>query len=166
MLDTKQQDGYNHYKLIDTTNKSMSSLDSFCAQLQARGRRITPQRRAIIQVLLENSRHLTAEHVYTRVRYAIPGLSPATVYNTLRELAEMGMLLELDLGLGERHYDIVTVNHAHLVCLACGRVEDVPCDLEKLEPLPEHTHGFKVLDSRVIYRGYCPVCLALQKGKN
>jgi Fe2+ or Zn2+ uptake regulation protein len=166
MLDTKQQDGYNRYNLTDTTNKSTTSLESLCAQLKARGRRITPQRRAIIQVLLENSKHVTAEHVYTRVRYVMPGLSPATVYNTLHELAEMGMLLELDLGLGERHYDIVTVDHAHLVCMACGRVEDVPCDLKELEPLPEHSHGFQVVDSRVIYRGYCPVCIALQKEKN
>jgi Fe2+ or Zn2+ uptake regulation protein len=88
----------------------------------------------------------------------MPDLSPATVYNTLRELVEMGMLLELDLGLGERHYDAVTADHAHLVCLGCGRVEDVPCDLDKLALLPEHTRGFQVTDQRVIFRGYCPTC--------
>jgi Fe2+ or Zn2+ uptake regulation protein len=144
----------------------MTSLESLCAQLKARGRRVTPQRRAIVRVLLDNSKHLTAEHVYTQVRDAIPDLSPATVYNTLHELAEMGMLLELDLGLGERHYDITTADHAHLVCLACGRIEDVPCDLEELELLPEHTHGFEVLDCRVVYRGYCPVCITLEKEKD
>jgi Fe2+ or Zn2+ uptake regulation protein len=144
----------------------MTSLESVCAQLKARGRRVTPQRRAIIQVLLDNSKHLTAEHVYTRARDTMPDLSPATVYNTLHELAEMGMLLELDLGLGERHYDVITTDHAHLICLACGRIEDVPCDLEKSGLLPEHMHGFKVLDRRVLYRGYCPVCITLQQGKN
>ena len=166
MLDTKQLGCYNRYKLVGITNNPMISLESVCAQLKARGRRVTPQRRAIIRVLLDNGKHLTAEHVYTCVRNAIPDLSPATVYNTLHELAEMGMLLELDLGLGERHYDITTVDHAHLVCLACGRIEDVPCDLKELEPLPEHTHGFEVVDRRVIYRGYCPVCITLRKGKN
>ena len=100
----------------------MTSLESVCAQLKARGRRVTPQRRAIIQVLLDNSKHLTAELVYTRARDTMPDLSPATVYNTLHELAEMGMLLELDLGLGERHYDVITTDHAHLICLACGRI--------------------------------------------
>jgi Fe2+ or Zn2+ uptake regulation protein len=88
----------------------------------------------------------------------MPDLSPATVYNTLRELVEMGMLLELDLGLGGRHYDVVTATHAHLVCLGCGRVEDTPCDLDKLTLLPEHACGFHVIDQRVIFRGYCPTC--------
>jgi Fe2+ or Zn2+ uptake regulation protein len=166
MLDTENQVCYNRYKLIAITNKPMTSLESLCAQLKTRGRRVTPQRRAIIQVLLDADAHLTADHIYTRVRRAMPDLSPATVYSTLRELAEMGLLLELDLGLGERHYDIVTADHAHLVCLSCRRIEDVPCDLERLELLPEHTHGFEVQDCRIIFRGYCPACIARQKGKN
>ena len=48
------------------------------------------QRRAIIRVLLGNeSEHPTAEQIFTRVRSMIPDMSPATVYNTLRELVEM-----------------------------------------------------------------------------
>jgi Fe2+ or Zn2+ uptake regulation protein len=166
MLDTENQACYNRYKLIAIINKFVTSLESLCTQLKARGRRVTPQRRAIIQVLLDDGTHLTADDIHTRVRHAMPDLSPATVYNTLHELAELGLLLELDLGLGERRYEIVTADHAHLVCLSCGRIEDVPCDLEKLELLPEHTHGFEIRDCRVIFRGYCPVCIARQEGKN
>jgi Fur family peroxide stress response transcriptional regulator len=166
MLDKENQACYNRYKLIAITNKPVTSLESLCAQLKTRGRRVTPQRRAIIQVLLDAGTHLTADHIYTRVRHAMPDLSHATVYNTLRELAEMGLLLELDLGLGERLYDIVTADHAHLVCLSCGRVEDVPCDLERLELLPEHTRGFEVRDCRIIFRGYCPVCITRQEGND
>jgi Fur family peroxide stress response transcriptional regulator len=136
----------------------MVSVDSLCAQLKARGRRVTPQRRAIIQVLLENHPHPTAEQILTSVRRAMPDLSLATVYNTLHELVEIGALHELDLGMGERRYDITRLDHAHLVCLGCGRVEDVPCDFESLALLPECAHGFQVIDCNVIFRGYCPVC--------
>jgi len=88
----------------------------------------------------------------------MPDLSPATVYNTLHELEEIGALLELDLGLGERRYDIVTKDHAHLVCLACRRVEDVPFD-GRAPVLPsEHACEFQVVDCRVVFRGYCPAC--------
>jgi Fe2+ or Zn2+ uptake regulation protein len=144
----------------------MSSIDSLCAQLKARGRRVTPQRRAIIRVLLKDGAHTTAEQVYTQVRNVMPDLSPATVYNTLHELSEMGMLLELDLGLGERHYDIVTTDHAHLVCLECGHIEDVPYDSDALKLPPEHTHGFEVIDHRVTFRGYCPNCTALRDSED
>ena len=137
----------------------MSTVDHLCAQLRAQGRRVTPQRRAIIQVLLDDCPHPTAEQIFTCVRDALPDISQATVYNTLRELVEMGILLELDLGLGERYYDITTTDHAHLVCLGCGRIEDVPYDRDTLVLLPEYAHGFQVVDCNVIFRGYCPACV-------
>jgi Fur family peroxide stress response transcriptional regulator len=138
----------------------MSSVDHLCEQLKAKGRRLTPQRRAIIQALLEDDSHPTAEQIFARVREDMPDMSHATVYNTLRELVEMEVLRELDLGLGERHYDFNTENHAHLICLGCGRVEDVPLDNGAL-PLPaDHTHGFHVIDCNVIFRGYCPACMS------
>jgi Fe2+ or Zn2+ uptake regulation protein len=136
-------------------------VDHLCAQLREQGRRVTPQRRAIIQVLLEDDgTHPTAEQVFTHVQGLMPDISPATVYNTLHELMEIGVLLELDLGLGERRYDLNTVDHAHLVCLGCGRVEDVSYDGGAPALPPEHAHGFQVIDHRVIFRGYCPSCVA------
>lgn len=137
----------------------MISVDKVCAQLRTEGRRITPQRRAIVRVLLEVDSHLTADQILRRVRRRLPSISPATVYNTLHELAEMGLVQELDLGLGleERRYDIVTEKHDHMICLGCGRVEDVPRRSE-LYPLLNQDHGFSVVDRRVIYLGYCPDC--------
>jgi Fe2+ or Zn2+ uptake regulation protein len=143
----------------------MSSVNHFCVQLKARGRRVTPQRRAIIQALLADHAHPTAEQILTHVRRAMPDLSPATVYNTLHELVDIGMLQELDLGLSERHYDIPTEDHhAHLVCLSCGRIEDVPYDHEALTLPPKHVHGFQVVDQIVMFRGYCPACAEDQGG--
>lgn len=142
----------------------MTSVDHLCAQFKARGCRMTPQRRAIIQALLEDRSHPTAEQVFTRVRGVMPDISHATVYNTLHELVEMGALLELDLGLGERHYDVTTTEHAHLVCLGCGRVEDVPYDTDMLTLPPEHAHGFQVVGRDVIFRGYCPACAFPKEG--
>ena len=137
----------------------MSTANHLCAQLRVQGRRVTPQRRAIIQMLVEDDgTHPTAEQIFTRVQDVIPDMSPATVYNTLHELVEMGVLSELDLGQGRRHYDIITTEHAHLVCLGCKRVEDVPYNQEALVLPAEYAHGFQVVDHRVIYRGYCPAC--------
>lgn len=138
------------------------SLEHLCEQLKAQGRRVTPQRRAIIQALLEDDAHPTADQIFTRVRQVMPDISQATVYNTLRELVEMDVLHELNLGLGERHYDFAAANHAHLVCLGCGRVEDALCDCSTLTLSLEQAHGFHVLDCNVIFRGYCPACTAAE----
>lgn len=142
----------------------MDSVNEICEQLRDQGRRVTPQRRAIIEVLLDSDAHPTAEQVLKRARRELPSISPATVYNTLHELVEMGFLLELDLGVGlaERRYEVADAEHDHLVCLECGRMENVPLCSEVL-PLPEeHTHGFEIVDRRVTYLGYCPDCASQQ----
>lgn len=141
----------------------MSTVNHLCAQLRAQGRRVTPQRRAIIQALVDDDTHPSAEQIFTRVMDSMPDMSPATVYNTLRELVEMGVLSELELGLGGRHYDVITTDHAHLVCLGCERIEDVPCEPGALALPPEHAHGFQVVDCRVTFRGYCPACASGKK---
>ena len=135
------------------------SVDKVCEKLRTEGRRITPQRRAIVAVLIEEDTHLTADQVLTRVRRQLPDISPATVYNTLNDLSAMGLLQELDLGLGleERRYQLTVAKHDHLVCLRCGRLEDVPCRGVLTPSFPED-HDFLIVDRRVIYMGFCPDC--------
>jgi Fe2+ or Zn2+ uptake regulation protein len=102
---------------------------------------------------------LTADQILTQVRRQLPSISPATVYNTLHELTELGLVQELDLGLGleERRYDVGVEKHDHIVCLSCGRIEDVPRHDGLKPPLDEY-HNFKIVDRRVTYLGLCPDC--------
>ena len=85
----------------------------------------------------------------------MPDISLATVYNTLRELAEMQELCELDLGHRVRHYEISREEHAHQVCLMCGRIEDVPGDFEKVKSLFVCGEGFHPVRYTVTIYGYC-----------
>ena len=136
----------------------MTTVDQLCTQLREHGRRVTPQRRAIIQALLDSDgMHPTADQVFRRVQGVMPDMSPATIYNTLHELVEIGELLELDLGLGERRYDLYTDSHAHMICLGCGRVMDVPYRESPTLP-PEYESKFHVVEQVVIFRGYCADC--------
>lgn len=136
----------------------MTTPETLCEKLKAKGQRLTPQRREIIKALLAERSHPTAEQILSRVRSTMQDISPATVYNTLNRLTELGLAVELDLGLGERHYDICTTEHAHLVCAKCGRVEDVPCDYSVFSIEPEYLHGFEIIERGLILRGYCPDC--------
>lgn len=139
----------------------MSSVDQVCARFRVQGRRVTPQRRAIVQVLLQEGKHLTADQVLTNVRRRLPSISPATVYNTLHELSEMEVVRELDLGLGleQRRYDIATEKHDHMVCMVCGRIEDVP-RRDGLKSSVDEDHQFKIVDRRLTYLGFCPDCVS------
>lgn len=146
-------------------NRLTSSVESICAQLKDQGYRLTPQRRAIVKVLLECAQsHPSAKQVFIRVRRVMPDLSYATVYHTLHELVNMNAILQLDLGLREQRYDLNIADHSHLVCLGCMRIEDVPFDSERLTLPPEHDHGFRVTNCSVLFRGYCANCASQEKG--
>ena len=94
------------------------------------GRRLTPQRRLVYQTLAETASHPDAEQLIGLVRRRDPSISVATVYNTLRLLADAGRILELR-GLGPKtRYDANTGDHDHFTCTSCGRVEDIPTQLE------------------------------------
>lgn len=133
----------------------MSRLSELIRKFKQLGYKMTPQRRAIIEALTGGASHPTAEQIHELVKERLPDISLATVYNTLRELAEMQELSELNVGPGGRHYEISRGDHAHRVCLICGRIEDVPGDFDKVKPLFQSTEGFRPVRYAVTIYGYC-----------
>ena len=91
--------------------------------LRSAGRRLTPQRRLILQVLEESDGHLDADALYDRVKARDPDVSLATVYRTLAVLREIGLVEEHHLGQDHGHYEAVgQAPHYHFTCRCCGRV--------------------------------------------
>jgi len=133
----------------------MSRLSELVGKFRQHGYKMTPQRRAIIEVLTGDTSHPTAEQIYESVKEQMPDISLATVYNTLHELAEMRELSELNVGPGGRHYEISRRDHAHWVCLVCGRIEDVPGDFEQVRSLFQCPQGFRPVRYAVTIYGYC-----------
>jgi Fur family ferric uptake transcriptional regulator len=88
----------------------------------------------------------------------MPDISLATVYNTLRELVAIGQVYELNLGQGTRHYELSRSSHAHLVCVRCGAIWDVPGDFDRLEALFKHNHEFHTIRHDVTILGHCASC--------
>jgi len=122
--------------------------------------RLTPQRRAVLDVVTAAHDHPTAADVLTRVRAVMPEVGAATVYRTLSLLVDLGQVAELRLGHGSpTRYDREVHQHGHLICEQCGRVEDVHVPLRP--DLIEDTarpYGFRVstYDLRVL--GRCAGC--------
>jgi Fur family ferric uptake transcriptional regulator len=129
-------------------------------RLQARGWRITPQRRAVISVLHGEHVHLSAEQVLAGARRVVPEVSLATVYNTLNELASMGEISEIRLSDGTTRYDPkIGPDHHHLVCEGCGLTFDVdPTGVGGLTLPPDQRFGMTVAQVEVVFRGLCSNC--------
>jgi Fe2+ or Zn2+ uptake regulation protein len=123
------------------------------------GYKITPQRRVIFEILSGDDSHPTAEEVYRRVLTLLPDTSRTTVYNTLRELVDLGELLEVQDDGGTR-YDTNTGQHHHLLCLNCHALSDISRDFEGLDLPAEETAGYTIVRRQVIFYGYCPACQA------
>ncbi len=121
------------------------------------GLKLTPQRLAILEYLDGNTAHPGAEEIYAAVAGRFPGLSLATVYNTLASLRDKGRLLELSIDPAKRRYDPRTRPHHHLICISCSRIVDIEhtFDLEIPEALKM---GYEITGNEIGFYGLCPDC--------
>jgi Fur family peroxide stress response transcriptional regulator len=128
-------------------------------RLEECGVKLTPQRRAIIEVLEGAANHPTAEDVFAAVNRRFPMTSRATVYNTLALLKREGHVRELFKD-GVSRFDPNTTRHHHFVCDGCGSVSDIDwetLDCRVLATLP----GKAVAETyEVTLRGRCGKCRA------
>lgn len=139
----------------------MSDLDERLHRaLRSAGRRLTPQRRLILQVLEESDEHLDADALYDRVKARAPDISLATVYRTLALLREIGLVEEHRLGQSHAHYEAMRqVPHYHFTCLQCGKVIefDTPWVAQVEQELCEQK-GVRIRTTYLHVSGYCAQC--------
>lgn len=122
---------------------------------------LTPQRRAVLAVIQESDEHLTAREIYQRASARQPGLSYATVYNTLSYLKQSGLVHEIALGSDASRYDRRELSHGHAICEECGRVCDLDLpDLDLKEGWQEalRRSGFAARVVTVTLYGRCQEC--------
>lgn len=131
------------------------ALDS----LKGTGVRITPQRHAILEYLINSMSHPTADEIYKALEGKFPNMSVATVYNNLRVFREVGLVKELTYGDSSARFDFVTTNHYHVICKDCGKIVDFDYPaLDEVEQFAAQVTGFKVNEHRMEVYGQCPEC--------
>jgi Fur family ferric uptake transcriptional regulator len=138
--------------------------------LRAKGVRLTRQRQILLDLIDNTGEHLDAERLYLLAREQDPKLNRVTVYRTLKLLKHSGLVDELDLmhyG-GDQHY-YETRNkgeHAHVICLRCGKVEEFFGEpLHRIRRQVEDHLGFQVVLARTEIGGYCSHCQVLRKAE-
>jgi len=125
------------------------------------GLRATPQRLAILNLLLNTTSHPGPEAVYRELAPSYPGLSMNTVYQTLHALDEAGLVRRVASLQNTYRYDANVAPHVHLVCRGCGRVDDCSGHASILEDLHRavtSTTAWAHLDQDLCFYGYCPAC--------
>jgi Fe2+ or Zn2+ uptake regulation protein len=120
---------------------------------------LTRQRQVVFDVVRSGDHHPTAAEVYEAARKSLPGISFATVYNSLRFLKEQGMVREIAFGNGASRYDRETDRHDHAICSACGKLVDF--DLPGTVALigaAARASRFRAESVHLTLVGLCPNC--------
>lgn len=120
---------------------------------------LTKQRQTVLRVIRESPEHLTANEVFEDARRLLPGISFATVYNSLRYLKTAGLIGEIQFGLDANRYDRKLTQHDHAICDNCGKMVDLELHLpDELFEEAVNRSKFKAKLIELTLRGLCPEC--------
>ena len=123
------------------------------AKLRGVGLRPTRQRMALGWMLFaKGDRHVTAEMLYEEANRAKVPVSLATVYNTLHQFTEAGLLREVAVEGAKTYFDTNTSNHYHFFCEHTGQLMDIETGAIRIEGLPEAPDGMAISRVDVLVR--------------
>jgi Fur family transcriptional regulator, ferric uptake regulator len=133
------------------------------AYMSRQGLRSTEQRRAIIDAFFGGPEHVTIDELLERVREHDSKVGYATVYRTMKMLADSGIAHERRFGDGFTRYELADedAHHDHLICLECGAIQEFEEPLiEDLQERVASQYGFQVRHHKHELYGLCVQCQA------
>jgi Fe2+ or Zn2+ uptake regulation protein len=120
---------------------------------------LTKQRQTVLRVIRESDKHLTANEVFDDARRLMPGISFATVYNSLNYLKREGLIGEIKFGTNANLYDRKLTRHDHALCNRCGKLVDLELSIpNKLLEEAARRSNFEPDTIELTLRGLCPEC--------
>jgi len=140
------------------------TADSLKAELNDRGWRLTPQREIILHVFqhLPAGNHLSAEDLQHYLEEQGEPISLSTIYRTVKLMARMGILRELELAEGHKHYELnqpYPHHHHHLICVKCSKTIEFKSDsILKVGSKTAQKEGYHLLDCQLSIHAICPQC--------
>ena len=125
--------------------------NSIIKRCEARGLRMTGQRRVVAQVLEDSDDHPDVEELYARASAVDDAISIATVYRTVKLFEEAGILDKLEFGDGRARYeDAERDHHDHLIDMNSGEViEFVDAEIEALQEKIARKLGYELRGHRL-----------------
>ena len=122
--------------------------------------RWTPQRRALLEVLVASHGHMTGIELIDLARQRDPDTTPSTVYRTLDVLEEIGLVRHSHGQDGREEFHVLPASeHAHLTCETCGGSWEIEAlEASGIVDSLERSRGFNVHLSHLTIAGQCAAC--------
>jgi Fur family ferric uptake transcriptional regulator len=146
---------------------SSYTASSLKAELNSRGWRLTPQREKILLIFQElpKGNHLSAEELHRLLEEQAEVISLSTIYRSVKLMTKMGILRELELAEGHKHYELNQPHphhHHHLVCIQCNRTLEFKNDSILKHSLKQsEKEGFQLIDCQLTVMAICPEALRM-----
>ncbi len=143
------------------------TASSLKSELNSRGWRLTPQRETILHVFqnLPRGDHLSAEELHDVLQQRGEPISLSTIYRSVKLMARMGILRELELAEGHKHYELnqpFPNHHHHLVCIQCNRTMEFKNDSILKQGMKQvEKAGFQLIDCQLTIHTICPEALRM-----
>jgi len=148
---------------LEAVNVALTPIERFEEYLKSRGKRITQPRRVLVDFVFSKHEHFDAEALIEELSTQSKGnerVSRPTVYRTLNELVEAGLLRKMEIG-GRAVYehDYGYPDHDHLYCTQCQKlIEFQSAELAELRNQVAIQNQFRATGHRFIINGVCEVC--------
>lgn len=147
---------------LRSVDVKLPPAEQFSRFLQGRGKRITRQRRLIVEMVFSHHDHFDADELIDHLKELIAQrkVSRPTVYRTLAELVEAGMLRKMVLhGRSVYEHEYGYPSHDHLYCQMCNKlIEFQSPELEQIRDTVARKHDFRVNSHRMFITGICAEC--------
>ena len=141
-------------------------LENFKKLLKSNNLKYTTQRELILKIIYDNDGHFTPEDIYNLIKKSYPevNLGIATIYRTLTLLEDASIVSSISFGTQGKKYEFgLTEHHDHLVCLACGNIEEFYDEtIELQQEKIAKKFNFKMSDHVMKITGTCSACMAKQ----
>ncbi len=134
--------------------KPIRSLDDALERCQAKGMRLSRQRRLILELLWQEQEHLSAREIYNRLNLQGKNIGHTSVYQNLEALSGEGIIECLERSDG-RLYGNISDSHSHINCMDTNQILDVRVELPEdlLKQIEEQT-GVRITDYSINFYGY------------
>lgn len=122
------------------------------------------QRDTILRCVQSHDDHPTADIIYREVKKEIPNISLGTIYRNLALLVHLGKIQKVNINDSAERFDCNLVSHSHLICKDCGKIIDIPKDMEPEINLESLSNFHGIIDEHTItFFGHCPNCISKSK---
>ncbi len=154
-------------------DREPAELERFRALLQGymdkKGLRSTDQRKLIVETFFHADNHVSIEELLAQVRAQDPRVGYATVYRTLKLLAECGVANERRFGDGLTRYELAddATHHDHLICVDCNSITEFEEPrIEELQDKVARRYGFDLRSHKHELYGVCGACQRKRRAGN